>query len=150
MTRAGVLDRLGGRIIEGYYLATPVFFVVDLLFEAPVRVAGLAMPGWRYAYYGALVLLGIVCRARPRVAPAVGMAESATNLLLLLLSILLPIWSAGEALATDEIIVPGLTQAGVWNVAIAGSMAVISFKRNERSLYSMLRRDRPGSLPSGR
>jgi len=51
---------------------------------------------------------------------------------------------------TDDIIAPALTQAGVWNVASAGSMAVISFKRTERSLYSMLRRDRPGSLPSGR
>ena len=70
-------------VIQIYYLLTPVFVAVDLMGGGPVRVAGLGDSAWRLAYYGLLVVLALVCRVRPGLAPAVGMTESAVNLLLL-------------------------------------------------------------------
>ena len=34
------------RVIEAYYLATPLFFLVDLVWRAPIRVAGIEHPIW--------------------------------------------------------------------------------------------------------
>jgi hypothetical protein len=119
------------RVIEGYYLATPLFFAIDLVWREPVRAAALSAPGGRYAYYVVLVLLGLLCRVRPAWAPAIGMGESAFNLLLLILSVMLPIWNLTDQVLTDQPITGGLTQAHVWNFALAGTMAVLSFKRSE-------------------
>jgi hypothetical protein len=87
-------------LIAGYYLATPAFAAADLVFGLPVRVAGLAEPAHRLAYYAVVFALGLLCRYRPGSAPFVGMTESSVNLLLLLVAILLPIWSLPEALAS--------------------------------------------------
>lgn len=131
------------RIITGYYLATPVFAALDLLADAPVRAAGLGGPAWRWGYYVILLVLGLLCRARPAWAPAVGMTESAFNLVLLLLSILLPIWSLPDAvLAGGPTVVPA-GPVELVNVALSGSVAILSFKRSERALYRGLRRRRP-------
>ena len=85
------------RWITGYYLATPLFAVMDLGLGLPVRVAGILPEPGRLAYYAAAFALGLACRARPSATPWVGMLESAANLTLLLLSILIPIWSLPDA-----------------------------------------------------
>jgi len=123
-----------------YYLATPFFALLDFGWHLPVRVAGLGASWQRGAYYVVLVLLGMLCRARPRAGPWVGMAESSVNLLLLLLGILLPIWSMPDTVLTGG--TPGPTLGGVgWaNALLSGVVLVASFHRNrmvaERSLRS--------------
>ncbi len=122
------------RVVAGYYLATPVFAVADLGFGLPVRVAAVLPDGTRLAYYGAAFALGLLCRARPAATPWVGMMESATNLLLLLLSILLPIW----ALAADPMLGSaagvGLTPAGAANAMLSGGAMILSFRRSEAAM----------------
>ena len=81
------------RLLTGYYLATPAFWLLDLLVQAPIRAAALEQPGWRFTYYVFAFACGLLCRWRPRLAPVVGMAESSVNVLLLVLSVLLPIYS---------------------------------------------------------
>ncbi len=132
------------RWIERYYLmATPLFFLVDLLFHAPVRIAAIESPGWRYAYYGALVALGVVCRWRPRLAPAAGVLESSVNILLLILAVMLPIFNLGESFAAGDD--PGLAFTGtsgltVWNFLLSGTVLLLSFRRSQGALL----RDLPG------
>lgn len=136
----GATGTVWDRVITVYYLATPIFAVVDFAAHWPVRVAGLATPGWRWAYYAALMVLGLLCRAWPRWAPVVGMAESAANLLLLLLSILLPIWSLPDQVLAGGAVTGVAGGPQIANLALAGSMAIVSFKRNEAAFQERLGR----------
>lgn len=119
------------RVVAGYYLATPVFAVADLGLGIPVRVADVLPVGPRVAYYAAVFALGLLCTARPGATPWVGMAESATNLLVLLLSILLPIWSLGDALASGAPLAAGLTGIAAANALLSGTALVVSFHRHQ-------------------
>ncbi len=78
----------GPRLIEAYYLATPLFFLVDVFLSFPIRVSALADPGLRYLYYAFALGCGVASRVRPKVGPYVGLAESALNILLLILSVM--------------------------------------------------------------
>ncbi len=121
------------RLFELYYLLTPGFLLVDVLMGLPVRAAAIESTGWRLAYYALLVGIGVWCRLRPRWAHALGLVEGSVNLLLLLLSVLLPIWNAAiELPAGGEVV--GL--AGVLNLALVGSMTVLAMKRSERALWA--------------
>lgn len=121
------------RLVAGYYLATPLFAVVDLAAGAPVRVSGV-LPGWgRGAYYAVLLLLGFLCRARPAATPWVGMAESSVNIFLLLLGILLPVWSMTDAVLAGAPLRGGLTPAAAGNALLAGGALVMSFHRHKRA-----------------
>jgi hypothetical protein len=119
------------RWVAWYYLATPVFAAVDLGLGIPLRVAPLVPAGGRLAWYGAAFALGLLCRARPGAAPWVGMLESAANLTVLLLSILLPIWSFPLAAPTDAPVQLGLTPEGAVNALLSGVAMIASFHRNE-------------------
>ncbi len=76
----------GPRLIQAYYLATPLFFLVDVFLSFPIRVSALADPGLRYLYYAFALGCGVATRVRPKVGPYVGLAESSLNILLLVLS----------------------------------------------------------------
>jgi hypothetical protein len=119
------------RWIAGYYLATPLFAVADLGFGLPVRVAGILPAPGRLAYYVAAFALGLACRARPLATPWVGMLESAANLTLLLLSILIPVWSLPDAVLSGAPLQAGLTPASAANALLSGGALVASFHRNE-------------------
>lgn len=130
-----MVRRLWDRIIEIYYLATPLFFLTDVILDAPVRAAAFHVPVWRYLYYVVLMGLGVLCRYKPAVAPVVGMGESAINLLLLILSIMLPIWSMADQVLAHEPVSGAPTWAQLSNFVLAGGMAIVAFKRNERAFY---------------
>lgn len=121
-------------LFELFYLATPAFVLLDWLVGVPARAAGIPDPGWRAAYYAMLMGCWLLCRYVPGSAPLVGLAESSVNLLPLLLSILLPIWSYGEralqGTGPDGVLAPG----ALWNLAISGPMLVLSIKANERRI----------------
>ncbi len=117
----------GPRLIQAYYLATPLFFLVDVFLSFPIRVSALADPGLRYLYYAFALGCGVVSRVRPKAGPYVGLAESSLNILLLVLSVMLPIFQlpdrvfAGEPLPTP---ISGLTLA---NFVLSGGILVASF-----------------------
>lgn len=115
-----------------YYLLTPVFVVLDLA-GVVVRVP-LERPAARAVYYLVLIGLGLLCRAKPKVAPWVGMGESAVNLALLMAAVLLPVWGIGEVLAAGgEPISSGELMARTVNLALAGGVLVWSFHRSQRA-----------------
>lgn len=122
---------LSARWLSGYYLATPVFAVVDMGLGLPVRVAPLVPEGGRLAWYAGAFALGLLARARPGAAPWVGMLESAANLTVLLLSILLPIWSFPLADPAVGPVQVGLTPEGAANALISGTAMIASFRRSE-------------------
>jgi hypothetical protein len=124
--------------IVAYYLATPAFAVADLVFGVPVRLAGIADAAHRLVYYVVVFSLGILCRLRPTTAPFVGMAESTVNLLVLLLSILLPIWSLPDAVLSGAPLDGGLTGMALGNALLSGTALVVSFHRSQAAAARQL------------
>lgn len=122
----------GVRGLAAYYLASPLFLVLDLALAAPVRVAGVDGLGGRLAYYGGGFLLGLACRRWPAAAPYMAMAESGGNLLLLMLAVLLPVWSAPDVVLAGGEPDTGLILARTVNLALAGGVLVWAFHAHGR------------------
>lgn len=134
------------RWVTGYYLATPVFAVADLGFGVPVRLATVLPEGGRLAYYAAAFGLGFLCRARPGATSWVGILESSSNLTVLLLSILLPIWSLPLEATAEMSAQVGLTPAAAANALLSGLALTASFRRHEAAVLGRGARAGPGDL----
>ena len=122
------------RLLRAYYLATPVFGVVDAVVGVNIRIAALPDPALRTAYYVFAFGCGLLCRWRPRLTPAVGMAESSLNVLLLVLSIMLPIWQLTETVFTDAPWVTPFSTVPIANFILSGSVLVASFHLHQATL----------------
>lgn len=127
------------RLFELVYLATPAFALLDWAAGVPARAAGIPDPGWRTAYYGMLMGCWLLCRYVPGSAPFVGLAESSVNLLLLLLSVLLPIWTLGDRVLAGGAPEPFPAPGVWWNLAISGPLLILAIKSNERRILEELR-----------
>ena len=121
--------------MEGYYWATPLFVIVDVYLSAPVRVAALEGSGFRWLYYGALLVFAVICRWRPAWAPGVAMAESAANLFLLVLAVLLPVWDAAARMTPGEPVAGPFDEVGLVNFVVSGSVLLITFYRSQLQLH---------------
>lgn len=124
------------RVLTWYYLATPLFVLVDVYVSAPIRVAALGDSPWRWAYYAGALGCGVVCRLRPGWAPAVGMVESATNLFLLVLGILLPIWSLPDDLLAGRPLTGPFDEVGILNFLLSGAVFIGAFHRSQASFLA--------------
>lgn len=120
-----------GAAVTIYYLATPLFALADFALGLPVRVAGLESPGHRVVYYLVLMACGLLCRVRPATVPWVGMFESAGNVTLLMISILLPVWTLPEAFAAGEALVGPFDGTSLTNVLLSGTALLVSFYRHQ-------------------
>ncbi len=132
------------RWVTAYYLATPLFLVLDRGLGAPVRVSAIATPNQRLVYYVVLMALGLACHLRPRLTPWVGMGESAANIFLLILAVMLPIWSMPDAVLAGEPVEGPFSRVSLINFILSGSALVVSFHRNQSAA---LRRPREGGVP---
>lgn len=138
------------RVLSLYYIAgTLLFAAVDWVLSAPIRAAFLGRPSQRWIYYALLIGLGVLCRARPTWAPMVGMLESAANLTLVLLSIMLPIYAlTGTVEAGGPAGLP-FTSWTFANVLLTGSVLIFTFHRSQRALLRQAKRraSRSGEPP---
>lgn len=115
------------RLFAVYYLATPLFFVADALLGVNIRIAALPDSGSRSAYYLFAFACGVVCHWRPRIAPVIGVFESSLNVLLLVLSVMLPLLELQEAVFTDEPWVAPFSAMSLGNFILSGTVLVASF-----------------------
>ena len=113
-----------GGFFAAYLLATPVFLIVDVVFDVPFRVATIEGSDFRFLYYAGATLLGVASRLRPALA---GMAESSVNLLFLFLSILLPIWNMPDAVLSGSSVEGPLAMTGLSNAVLSGSVLLYRF-----------------------
>ena len=91
------------RFFTVYYLATPAFAAVDLLWGAPIRAVAIASPSARFGYYALCFGLGILVRKKPQLAAPVGIGESTVNLTLLLAGIVSAVYGmTDQVLAGQE------------------------------------------------
>ena len=117
--------------VAGYLLGTPLFLIIDLLFDAPVRVAALQGSNTRFVYYGVAFGCGLLSRARPRLEPWIGMGESAFNILLLILAIMMPIWNMADAALADQPLVSPFDSVSMVNFVLSGSIFTVGFYRSQ-------------------
>jgi hypothetical protein len=120
----------GLRWIQGYYLASPLFFLAGLWWGMEVRVTFIPDPGWRFLYYLVLTSLGLLSYFLPRVAAWVALGESSLNLFLIMLWILLPIYALpGDALGAGPVSLPYTAGQVLVNGLLAGTFFLFGFYR---------------------
>jgi hypothetical protein len=91
------------RFFTVYYLATPAFALVDVVWGAPIRAVAIGPMSARFAYYAVCFGLGLLVRGKPRLAVPVGIGESTLNLTLLLAGIVTAVYGmADQVLAGAE------------------------------------------------
>ncbi len=117
-------------LIRLYYFVTPLFFAVDLLFGVNFRIT---IPGsegdtFYYLYIAACFILGSFVFKSPLSSSLFGLAESSVNILLLLLSVMLPIFKLAENLDAINSFSFGLQE--IIHFLIAGSILILSFHLN--------------------
>jgi hypothetical protein len=72
------------RVVWMYYLATPAFFLAEVLWGITIRVPYfLAAPVLRYLYYTLCAACGAVCYFRPKTTYLIAFIESTINITLL-------------------------------------------------------------------
>ena len=118
------------RLLRLYYLATPVFFLLDVVLHAPVRAAFLPDPAQRWAYYGFCLGCGLLTWARPHWTRPVVFFESCVNLLLLCLSVLLPIWLLVDTLDTTAEL-PAFGPIRLVNLVLSATVLLLAFYRTQ-------------------
>jgi len=126
------------RLLRFYYLATPAFFLLDVVLHAPVRAAFLPDPAQRRAYYAFCLGCGLLTWARPHWTRPVVFFESCVNLLLLCLSVLLPIWSLVDTVDTAAGL-PSFGPTRLVNLVLSATVLLLAFYRTQ-----------PGALQASR
>ena len=114
--------------LRWYYVATPLFWLVGLIWGVNVRVAFLDdFPAGRNAYYVLCFVLGIVMLRAPWYASRLAFAESSANLGLLMLSVAVWYlrmldWAAGPSVAVRVV-----TPAELVGFVLATVVAAVSY-----------------------
>jgi len=71
-------------MIRGYYFATPLFLLLEIVFDIDIRVSPfIADPYWRYGYYAFCFLCMAAVALKPAFSIAVGVLECSVNLVVL-------------------------------------------------------------------
>ena len=115
-------------LLRWYYVATPLFWLVGLIWGVNVRVAFLDdFPIGRNVYYLLCFVLGIVMLRTPQYASRLAFAESTANLGLLMLSVAVWYlrmldWAAGPSVA-----VRAVTPAELVNFTLTAVIAGVSY-----------------------
>lgn len=123
------------RLIQGYYLASPLFMLMGFWWGWEVRVTFLPDPRLRFGYYVGISVLGLLTHFRPSAAPWVALGESALNLFLILAWILLPIYAMPEAAMGEGLVgVPYTPGQVLINGGLAGSFFLVGFYRAQRAI----------------
>lgn len=119
------------KLLQTYYLATPLFVLADAAWGLNVRVAGLeGHPGWKYAYYALCLVSGVLTIARPHLASMVGLAESAGNLCLLIVGVWLSYYGMVDAILTGQPVTNPFTPERITNLLFSGIVFGVSYHRN--------------------
>jgi hypothetical protein len=111
-----------------YLLATPVFVLLDYVVGANIRVAFLdGHPALRALYYAIAVACGAVVFARPRLAPLVGVTESAANIAFLIIGVFVAYLGMLDDAGGPGDIANPFTQRAIVNLVISAAWGYASY-----------------------
>jgi hypothetical protein len=121
------------RALAGYYLATPLFALIDVLWGVSVRAIALdAVPGLKYAYYAACLALGLLATVRPGLAGIVAASESSVNLALVIMSIPVAYLGVLQGMLDGGNVRNPFTPEFFANFAISAGVALTAYYRTTR------------------
>jgi len=117
------------RTISAYYLAAPLFLLLDLLLGWNIRTAALeGLPVLHYGYYPVCLGLGVVGWKRPSLEPLIAIGEGTLNLLTLFAGFFAAYFGALEAAAGGEFLNP-YSSGYLVNFALSGGIVVAGLYR---------------------
>jgi len=120
------------RSLAVYYGATPVFALADFVGGWNVRLSFLQdYPAIRVFYYLVCLLVAyLYFKSSPLRAAVASLIECSVHILMLVLSVMVPIWSAFGALSDGETPQNPLTPLTLVNLVIAGVFFLTAFYSN--------------------
>ena len=111
-----------------YLLATPIFAVLDYVAHANIRVTFLdGHPAIRALYYAIVLACGVVVLARPRLAPVVGVTESAANIGFLIIGVFVAYLGMLDDAGGPGDIANPFTQRAIVNLVISATWGYASY-----------------------
>ncbi len=117
------------KLLLWFYLATPLFLLLDSLLGWNIRIASLDnYPGWKMLYYLFCLCIGLLMWKWQILEPVLGMVEGGVNMLLLTLSVLLPYYEAIDALSSGESVQTPLDSFSIINYLVSGLFLLISIR----------------------
>jgi hypothetical protein len=114
------------RLLTGYYAATALFVVLDVVLDINVRVAFLEpWPMLRLAYYGFCFACLAVTWWRPAWAAWIGTGESLAVVVALIMSMGIRVMVPNDAILGENVSI--VTYQEIINFLLAGFMAYFAF-----------------------
>lgn len=125
MSRVG----LPGRMILAWYLATPIFALLDLAFGINVRASFLdGQPALRLAWYALALGCAAAVARWPARAGVIGLSESAASIALLVLGAGIAYLRALDgALGEPSVVAPPFSPADVANLVLSAGALIASY-----------------------
>lgn len=122
-----------------YYTITPLFILLDYVWNINVRVAVLdSAPLYKGLYYGFCILCGVVIYIVPQCTSVVALVESAIIFTMTVLSVFVPY--VQTIVQIDDILNSEIQNVSIVNVphivnlVLAGGMAALTFNKSLRVL----------------
>ena len=127
-------------LLRGYYIVTPAFLVLELVWGVSFRVPFLLVgPILRCLYYVFCFGCGTVCYFRPKATPVVALTESTTNVVLLFTGYMIARCNAVLTVAETGTVPEILTIKGVLSFLIPAIVCVASFRHCQGVVNRMLK-----------
>ena len=119
------------KLLQFYYLGTPLFLLGDYFGGMSIRVSAFdEQPGLKFGYYALCFGFGLLSIAKPLTAAVAGLFESAINLVLLALTVL-PIYNiTPEDIESGHLSYEAFCGGTIINFIISGAVLLISFYAN--------------------
>lgn len=125
------MRRLGlpGRLVLGWYLATPVFAVLDLALGINLRASFLdGQPALRLAWYALALGCAAAVARWPERAGVIGLLESSASIALLVLGTgNAYLRSLDAALGETVVVAPPFSPADVANLVLSAGALIVSY-----------------------
>jgi len=125
------------RIIQGYYWSIFLFMILDYGFGINIRITGFIYhPILKFIYYMFCIACLYLVYKFPDRSAKIGLIESTTNIIILIFSIYLPMFSAADLVESGQLDRLGITTEKVINMVFAGTINGMAYYYNRFVLLS--------------
>lgn len=118
----------GLRLVLSYYLASPLFWLLQLVFGWQIRVGFLAYSKWNTLYYCVLIFCAIVAYLRPAWLAVIAVVESAVNIGLHIVRFAVPLFTLSDRVLQGQVAGQEFTVAHLIGFLLAGLCMSLSLQ----------------------
>jgi uncharacterized membrane protein YraQ (UPF0718 family) len=112
-----------------YYLASPLFWLLDVAFDWDVRLAFLQDPQWKTLYFSVLLLSAVTGYIRPGWLAWIALLESGGSIVIHILSFMLPVFTLADKVLQGEVDTTAFSTGHVVSFLLAGLIMSLSFQQ---------------------